>query len=212
MYDARAVPLKLCAISVTRFRILSPAGLARFLSERSEQSTLSCLHLPARFPAVLHSGHYLPGVDPGEGVFSPCRMRRCALRASSFTISKSKTASSIAVKVSHAQVSQNKMNQPGCARELSIACKNVLPENKRISAATTSINMVLRRVLWSRMAPRVACTMNETVRRGFFSGDLFVIPFAKTDVFDTCRSYNPKLQIQPCPKKLAKKISSRRNV
>jgi hypothetical protein len=67
-------------------------------------------------------------------------------------------------------------------------------------------------VLWSRMTPRVACIMNETVRRGFSSGDLFVIRFAKTDVFDTCRSYNPKLQIQPCPKKLAKKISSRRNV
>jgi len=212
MYDARAVPLKLCAISVTRLRIFSPTGVARFLGERSEESALSCLHLMARFPAVLHSRHYLPDVDPGEGVFSPGRKRRCAFRDSSLTISKSKTASSIAVKVSHAQVSQNKMNQPGCARELSAARKNVLPENNRTSAATRSINMVLRRVLWSRMTPRVACTMNESVRRGFSSGDLFVIPFAKTDVFDTCRSYNPKLQIQPCPKKLAKKIRPRRSV
>src|SRR3984893_3482868 len=212
MDDARAVPMKFCAITVTRLRILSPARLARFLGERIEQSALSCLHLLARFPAVLHSRHYLPDVSPGEGVFPPCRTRRCALRASSLTISKPKIASSIAVKVSHAQVSQNKMNQPGCARELSDACKNVLPENNRTSAATSSINMVLGRVLWSRMAPRVACTMNETVRRGFSSGDLFVIRFAKTHVFDTCRSYNPKLQIQPWPKKLAKKISSRRNV
>src|SRR5260370_15940724 len=103
MYDARAVPLKLCAISVTRLRIFSPAGLARFLGERSEQSALSCLHLLARFPAVLHSRHYLPDAAPGEGGFSPCRTRRCALRASSLTISKSKIASSIAAKVSHAQ-------------------------------------------------------------------------------------------------------------
>src|SRR6266481_6207244 len=180
MYDARAVPLKLRTIRVTRLRIFSPARLARFLRERSEQSTLSCLHLLACFPAVLHSRHYLSDVDLDEGVFSPCCKRRCALRASSLTTSKSKIASSIAVNVSHAQVSQNKMNQPGCSRGVSATCKNVLPENNRTSAATSSSNMVLRRVLWSRMTPRVACTMNETVRRGLSSGELFVIPFAST--------------------------------
>ena len=60
----------------------------------------------------------------------------------------------IAANVSHAQIAQNKMNQPGYSRGSSADCKNVEPENKNRSASTSRTNIVLRRVFRSRIAAR----------------------------------------------------------
>ena len=95
---------------------------------------------------------------------------RSALRPCNLTMSRSKIARNIAVKVSQAQTNQKKINQPGCWRGLSVAAKNVEPENKSRRATTRRRNMVLRRTFWSRMMPRVACTMNDTVRNSFCGG------------------------------------------
>ncbi len=95
---------------------------------------------------------------------------RSALRPCNLTMSRSKIARNIAVKVSQAQTNQKKINQPGCWRGLSVAAKNVEPENKSRRATTRRRNMVLRRTFWSRMMPRVACTTNDTVRNGFCGG------------------------------------------
>ncbi len=85
-------------------------------------------------------------IGPGEFAFRFCRSECCALRDSSFSISKSKIASNMAVTVNHPQTIQNRTNHIGCSRGLSVVCKNVVPENKRISATRSRINIVLRRV------------------------------------------------------------------
>src|SRR5712692_981242 len=52
MNDARAVALKLGAISVTPLGIFAAARLARFLSKGGQRGALGCFHLLARFPAA----------------------------------------------------------------------------------------------------------------------------------------------------------------
>ena len=54
MDDARAIPLKFGAISVTRFAVLPSARFARFLSGRRKRCALSLLHLFARLPFCAH--------------------------------------------------------------------------------------------------------------------------------------------------------------
>src|SRR5207302_2195200 len=94
---------------------------------------------------------YSSVADLGESGVCDCanfsRRIRSALRASDFTVSKSKSASNIAVTATHAQMSQNKINQTGCSRGLRKDCKMVDPENKSTSATTTRANIVLRRRL-----------------------------------------------------------------
>ena len=102
--------------------------------------------------SLLHSRHdYSSIVDLGESGVLVCEnfscKLRCAFRASSLTISKSKTASKIALTVNHAQMNQKRMNRIGCSCGLSIDAKNVDPENKSTSAITSIVNIVLRRVV-----------------------------------------------------------------
>jgi hypothetical protein len=54
MDDARTIPLKFGAISVTRFTVLPSARFARFLRVRRERCALSLLHLFARLPFCAH--------------------------------------------------------------------------------------------------------------------------------------------------------------
>src|SRR5438552_13859454 len=58
--DARAVALKLGAISMTRFGIFSAARLARFLRKRRQCGALGRFHLLARLPTVLAHAAIIP--------------------------------------------------------------------------------------------------------------------------------------------------------
>jgi len=91
--------------------------------------------------------YYSSIVGLGEFVFRFRRSMRCALGGSSFTISKSKTASNRAATVNHPQTIQNRINQIRCSRGLSVVFKNVVPKNRRASATRNRINIVLRRVV-----------------------------------------------------------------
>src|SRR5205823_3749802 len=101
------------------------------------------------------------------------RNARRAMRASNLNVSKSKIASNIAVSVNHAQISQNKINQAGCSRGLSAACKNVDPDTNRDSATKSRTNIVLRRAIRSRMIARVTCTITKVARCAFPRDELF---------------------------------------
>ncbi len=61
------------------------------------------------------------------------------------------------------------MNQPGCSCGLSLDCKIVDPANKSVSATKIRANIVLRRVVWSRIKPRVACAANDKIDNRFGS-------------------------------------------
>src|SRR5262245_7396030 len=54
MNDARTIALKFGAIGVTRFTVLSPPRVPRFLSNASERRALPLLHLFARLPFCAH--------------------------------------------------------------------------------------------------------------------------------------------------------------
>src|SRR5262244_3691110 len=54
MNDARTIALKFGAIGVTRFTVLSPARVPRFLSNARERCALPLLHLFARLPFCAH--------------------------------------------------------------------------------------------------------------------------------------------------------------
>jgi len=82
-------------------------------------------------------------------------------------------ASNIAVSVSHAQISQNKMNQAACSGELRTDCRNVDPDAKRMTATTIRTNIVFRRAFRSRMSPRVTPIIKEVAPCAFSSDELF---------------------------------------
>src|SRR4030095_6427595 len=57
------------------------------------------------------------------------------------------------------------MNQPGRVFESSTGARNVAPQKSITSATITVQNIVLRRIVWSRKRPRVACVAKEAIRR-----------------------------------------------
>src|SRR5438552_16988974 len=95
--------------------------------------------------SLLYSRHdYSSIVDAGESGVLVCEnfscKVRCAFRASSLTISNSKTASRIAVRVNHAQMNQKMRNRIGWWCGVSIDAKSVDPEDERTSAITSTVN------------------------------------------------------------------------
>src|SRR6266404_4266001 len=133
MNDARAITLKLGPISMGRLGKSPPARIARFLCERRERSRFVRLHLRA-------------GLVLAHSPLSFSRRIFRAPRPCIFRVSRSKTARSSARKVSQAQVTQKKINQPGCSRGDRNGCKNVVPAKSRTIAKMRTTNMVQRRV------------------------------------------------------------------
>jgi hypothetical protein len=168
MDNAGAIALKFCAIGVSRLRVFPSARFPRFFRKRRKHCALGCFHF---FPSFAVGGAHDVDLD----LSTVSRNSRCAFRPLSRATSKSKMARTIAVNVSHAQINQNKMNQAGCSRGSSADCKKVDPKNKKMSATISRTDIVLRRVLRSRIIPRVA----ETIREGAFCA------FPGDEFFDT---------------------------
>ena len=126
-----------------RARVVHRSPFAHEVSSRRAKSQ------PVRIPCS-HWNYSLSSAFGESGVSiweSLSRKVLCVFRASILSISKSKTDSKRAVSVSHAHAIQNRMNQPGWSRGFNDGCKNVDPQNKKMSAMTSITNIVLRRML-----------------------------------------------------------------
>ena len=81
--------------------------------------------------------------------------------------------------MSQMQTIQNKITRHGCSCGFNAGCKNVKPAMSNNSASASRNSIALRRMFWSRITPRVACTTKDVVSKSFFSGGFSIEQFAR---------------------------------